>query len=180
MVTALLMSSIGVAAQGRPPGQEPPPPPAPLQVQIVISHYLNDKRLSTLPFWLSMNTSASVANVRFNGDVPMPNPTFTPAGDGKPANVLTSYTFKSVGTNIDVQNAPSLEGRIGLRITVSETSVRPSDAGDAAKTPVPMTQNYQSLNTVQLKDGEATQFTAATDRVTGEVVRVEVTAKVLK
>jgi hypothetical protein len=36
------------------------------------------------------------------------------------------------------------------------------------------------MNTLVLRDGQSRQFTAATDRVSGAVVRIEVTLKVAK
>jgi hypothetical protein len=68
-----------------------------------------------------------------------------------------------------------------LEVSVSENWFQPADAVAAGvKNAPPIARNYQSQNTVQVKDGETAQFTAATDRTTGEVIRIEVTAKVLK
>ena len=146
-----------------------PSPEQPLQVQIVIARYLNDKRVSSLPFSLSMSTAGgSKANVRMGGNVAVPSTVFTPQGD----------TFQNVGTNIDVFSVGSNAGRIGLNVTISETTLKPADPGSQVN--VPSTNSYQSSNTVFVKDGETAQFTAATDRLSGEVVRIEVTAKVVK
>jgi Bacterial type II and III secretion system protein len=190
-VAALLMAAVivPVAAQDPPVGLPAPaptrpgaaaPPSLPLQVQIVIARYLNDKRVSSLPFSLSMSSApGNKANVRMGGNVPVPSTVFTPqpAGDAKTAP-LTSYTFQNVGTNIDVSAVPSVDARIGLNVTISETTLKPADPGSQVN--VPSTNNYQSSNTVFVKDGETAQFTAATDRISGEVVRIEVTAKVVK
>lgn len=155
-------------------------PSLPLQVQIVIARYLNDKRVSSLPFSLSMSTArGSKANVRMGGNVAVPTTAFTPQADNNPGpSRLTSYNFQNVGTNIDVVAVESAAGRIGLNVTISETTLKPADLGSPVN--VPSTNNYQSSNTVFVKDGETAQFTAATDRLSGEVVRIEVTAKVVK
>ena len=188
VTVALLMAGIvvPVAAQDPPVPVSPlaqnrpaaaPSSEQPLQVQIVIARYLNDKRVSSLPFSLSMSTAAgSKANVRMGGNVAVPTTAFT-QGDAKPER-LTSYSFQNVGTNIDVFSVGSNAGRIGLNVTISETTLKPADAGSLVN--VPSTNNYQSSNTVYVKDGETAQFTAATDRLSGEVVRIEVTAKVVK
>jgi len=185
---AVLLATIvvPVAAQDPPvplsplPQNRPSAAPSteqPLQVQIVIARYLNDKRVSSLPFSLSMSTSAgSKANVRMGGNVAVPTNVFTPS-DSKPAPLM-SYNFQNVGTNIDVFSVGSNAGRIGLNVTISETTLKPADPGSQFS--VPSTNNYQSSNTVFVKDGETAQFTAATDRLSGEVVRIEVTAKVVK
>ena len=185
---ALLIAGlvVPVAAQDPPApvsplaGNKPNPAPSseqPLQVQIVIARYLNDKRVSSLPFSLSMSTATgSKANVRMGGNVAVPTQAFT-QGDNK-LERLTPYNFQNVGTNIDVFSVGSNAGRIGLNVTISETTLKPADAGSLVN--VPSTNNYQSSNTVYVKDGETAQFTAATDRISGEVVRIEVTAKVVK
>ena len=72
----------------------------------------------------------------------------------------------------------NVDARIGLNVTISETTLKPADPGSQVN--VPSTNSYQSSNTVFIKDGETAQFTAATDRISGEVVRIEVTAKVVK
>ena len=43
-----------------------------------------------------------------------------------------------------------------------------------------MIRNFEAENTLVLRDGQTRQFTAAADRVTGEVVKVDVTLKVAK
>ena len=190
VTVALLMAGIvaPVAAQDPPVPVSPlagnrttaaPSSEQPLQVQIVIARYLNDKRVSSLPFSLSMSTArGSKANVRMGGNVPVPTTVFTPVADNSKPAPLTSYSFQNVGTNIDVVGVESAAGRIGLNVTISETTLKPADPGSQFN--VPSTNNYQSSNTVFVKDGETAQFTAATDRISGEVVRIEVTAKVVK
>lgn len=41
-------------------------------------------------------------------------------------------------------------------------------------------RSFRSASTLVLRDGQTRQFTAATDRVNGEVVRIEVTLRVVK
>jgi predicted small secreted protein len=47
-------------------------------------------------------------------------------------------------------------------------------------TDAPAFRSFKGVNTVLLKDGQTRQYTVATDRVTGEVLKVDVTLKVLK
>lgn len=51
-----------------------------------------------------------------------------------------------------------------------------SDAQDARA----VMRSYRSANTLVLRDGQTRQFTAATDRVNGEVIRSDVTLRVVK
>ena len=56
----------------------------------------------------------------------------------------------------------------------AEGTVAPTAAGR------PVIRQFRSMNTMVLRDGQTRQFTVATDRVNGEVVRIEVTLRVVK
>jgi hypothetical protein len=45
---------------------------------------------------------------------------------------------------------------------------------------MPAFRNFKSRNRLLLRDGQTRQYTAATDRITGETVRIEVSLKVVK
>jgi hypothetical protein len=53
-------------------------------------------------------------------------------------------------------------------------------AGSAPATSLPVIRSFRASNNVVLKDGQTRQFTAAADRITGEVVKVDVTLKVAR
>jgi hypothetical protein len=173
VASIVLLAGTALLAQDKP---QPPAPPAavresvPLQVQVVIARYQNDKRVSSLPFSLSVASApGSKANVRMGSDVCVP----AMAG-------AVNCNFRNVGTNIDVGTVAGSDNRMGLVITISETTLQPAESSTATGPSVPTVRSYQSSNTVYVKDGETAQFTAATDRLSGEVVRIEVTAKVVK
>jgi hypothetical protein len=88
-----------------------------------------------------------------------------------------------VGTNIDGAATALDDGRYEVTITINESSVV-TDQQDLKGTPgsdaYPVFRSYQSTNTLFVKDGQTVQFTAASDRVSGEVVRVEVKLTVVK
>jgi hypothetical protein len=118
------------------------------------------------------------AQLRMNGDVPVPSTVFSPGEGDKPANALTSFNYRSIGTNIDVAGTSSLGERFGFTLTVSDSWIQ-ADV-ESTKQGRPSFQSFQVTNTVYLRDGETAEFTAATDRITGEVTKVEVMVKVLK
>jgi hypothetical protein len=175
------LSLIASAAQAGPSGPAAEGP-QPLQVLITIARYQGEKRTSSLPFSLSTSSApGSKANVRMGGSVAVPSTVFTPTAGGQVdgPKPLVSYNYQDVGTNIDVTTVPgTAAGRIGLNVTISETTLKPADPG--AQGSVPGRNTYQSQNTVFVKDGETAHFTAATDRLTGEVVRIEVKATFVK
>ena len=69
-----------------------------------------------------------------------------------------------------------------LRISVSDTSVYANIQDNATPTVgnMPVFRSFQSTNTLVLRDGQRREFTAATDRVSGEVIRIGVTLRVVK
>ena len=157
----------------------------PVDVEVVISRYQNDKRISSLPYFLAVNAGedTQVTKLRMGANVAVPSSTFTPVGaDGKPAaNPLATYNYRDVGTNIDCLAKPLGDGRFSVYVSVGERSVvQPPATCNSAASCAPVIRNFEAENTLVLRDGQTRQFTAAADRVTGEVVKVDVTLKVAK
>ena len=95
---------------------------------------------------------------------------------------MTAFNYEPVGINIDCRASALDNGGFDLQIEVNESSAV-TDVNELKSITGgnrPVFRSYQSTNTLFMRDGETTQFTAATDRVTGEVVRVEVKLTVLK
>ena len=157
----------------------------PLDIEVVISRYLNDKLISALPYSLAVSAGERVdkTSMRMGANVPIPSAAFTPVatGDAKPnVNPLVSYNYQAVGTDIDCGARALGDGRFVINITVSERSVAQSASGSGAVVGVPIIRTFNASNNLVLRDGQTRQFTAASDRVTGEVVKVDVTLKVAK
>jgi hypothetical protein len=194
VLTALM--SAGPAAQEKP---APPParPPAgdqpressalvPLKVTVVLSRHKGDKRLSSLPYVLGVTAnSAKPTTLRLGVQVPVTMTVFGgPAGDGKSVP-STSYSYRNVGTNIDCQANALPGGVFQLMLTVEDSSIHldPAQKPEAAtptKSDVPSFRSFNSSFTILLKDGQTTQHTSATDPVSGEVMRIDVTLNVMK
>jgi hypothetical protein len=191
---ALVWVSSAGSSAAQPPVPTPNPPPGvkpaqniPLEVQVVISRYQGEKRVSSLPYVLSLksaNISRGGASLRLGSRVPLRVQMFAPTpAEGKPAAPMTQVNYENVGTNIDAGATALEDGRFEVTITVNESSVV-TDPQDLKATPgmgdYPVFRSYQSTNTLFVKEGQTTQFTAASDRVSGEVVRVEVKLTVVK
>lgn len=185
-------------APARPTSPEPSSPTnpkkvqnVPLELQVVIARYQGDKRVSSLPYVLSLKSGLNStfrqpgqgASLRLGSRVPIRTQTVTPAADGKAATTANSVNYENVGTNIDCAATALEDGRYEVTVTINESSVV-TDPQDLKSTPgsesYPVFRSYQSTNTFFTKDGQTTQFTAASDRVSGEVVRVEVKLTVVK
>ena len=161
------------------PQEKPAAAPAPaavaLRVTVVISRFQGEKRVSNLPFTLTLN-SGDRTSLRMGADVPVPQATV------KDGTMLSSYSYRGVGTQIDANAAPILDdGRVRLSLTVNDSQVSIEDSPDAGSMRgLPRFQNFISTTALLLRDGQTMQYTAATDKVTGEVVRVEVMLTVVK
>jgi hypothetical protein len=198
-IAAVLVGAVAALAQEKKPAPEQPPQPpvqggarvqgsrgpvVPLEVQVTISRYQGEKKISSMPYMLAVNANSTDAQLTMNVDVPVTTTTFTPvSGDNKaPAPVpLESFNYRGVGTNIVCGATTSDDGRFEISLGVDETSVVPSAEGQVGTRPgMPAFRNFKSRNRLLLRDGQTRQYTAATDRISGETVRVEVKLTVVK
>jgi hypothetical protein len=155
-------------------------PIVPLKVQIVISRYQGEKKISSLPYSLVVNANAAKTSIRLGSQVPILSVAPANKGDAPP---FSAFQYKDVGTSIDCSAVTQDDGRFRLDITVSDSSVY----GDDQTVPsmpkmanAPSFRSFSSTNTVILKDSQSLQYTTATDKVNGEVTKIDVTMNVLK
>jgi hypothetical protein len=175
-------------AQGAAPAPAPRPAAVsktlvPLEVEVVISRYMDSKRISSLPYTLAVNANGPEVLLNMGTDVAVPSAAFTPitSGDAKGAvNPITSYNYKSVGTSINSSANVTEDGRFDLRLYIDDSSVYQSPSTVAGGNQMPAFRSFRSRNTLLLRDGQSREYTAATDRVSGEVVKISVTLRVVK
>jgi hypothetical protein len=189
-VWLLGVSTIAVAQ-----GQQPPPagaqqaaqpsPPRPLvslKVQVVISRYQGEKKLSSLPYSLAVTANSRPSSLRMGAQVPI-EMTSWPSNVPADAPVMRGpVSYRDIGTKIDADASSLDEGRFRIQVTINDTSVytEGQTAAGTLKLNVPTFRTFESSETLVLKDGQSSQFTAATDKVSGEVTRVDVTLTVVK
>jgi hypothetical protein len=165
IAAALLIA--GVVATGAAQGQ-PPKPATPLKVQVVIARYEGDRKVSSLPYIIAVTANARQSvMLRMGSQIPIP---VAASGNGP------TVEYKNVGTNIDCSVTTTDDGRYEVYVSIEDTSVmerRPSD-------PAPTLRTFLTRNSVVLKDGQSSQYTAASDKTTGEMVKVDVTLNVEK
>ena len=179
-------------AQDRPAAPAPKAPQAvtPLKIQVVISRYQGDKKISSLPYSLTVTGGGGAAepmagpafvgraNLRMGAKVPVVVTTFGAAE----SKAVQSWNYQDVGTNIDCHVWAVDDGRFRVEITIDDSSVYPDENKEApgAVKGVPSLRSFRASDAMLLKDGGTAQFTAATDKVSGETVRVDVTLTVVK
>jgi Bacterial type II and III secretion system protein len=154
----------------------------PLRVQVVVSRYRGEKKISSVPYTLAVVANQrDSTSMRMGIQVPVPTTVFK--GSGESSTPMTSYNYRNVGTNIDCTARTVGAGQFKLTMTVEDTSVFvPEKEGDVGTgvSNVPAFRTFTSRFDLLLRDGQTGQHTAATDPVSGEVLRVDVTMNVLK
>jgi type II secretory pathway component GspD/PulD (secretin) len=183
----LLLSAPSAAPQEKSESREPTKGIIPLSVRLTFVRSQGEKKISSLPYILICNANdRRWGKLRMGIEVPV----MVAAGskDGPP-----SIQYKNVGTNIDCSAASADEGRFRLELTVEQSSVysameekiRATAPEVEAKPPSllgdrPVFRTFNTNFTPILRDGQSAQYTAATDPVSGEVVRIDVTLSVVK
>jgi hypothetical protein len=177
-----LASTAIVRAQDKPAAPTPKPPEAsvPVKVTIVISRSQGEKKISSMPYTLSVTNRH--ANLRLGTKIPvmMVSPAPQPP-DGKPVTQIAPIQYQDVGTNIDCEVRTLNEGRFMLNLSVDDSSVYADEQALPGGTKGnPSFRSFRASNSMILKDGQTGQFTSATDKLTGETVKVDVTLTVVK
>jgi len=181
-VLALALSQ-GLGAQGQAATQPPPKAVVPVKVDIVLSRYQGDKKTSSLPFTLLVNFNDRYnpqTSVRMGVDIPVGTVSTTSANG---AVTTTKPDYRNVGTSIDCRGTTTDDGRYALYVNIVDQSVYTPDADSRAvmhATDPAAFRTFSTSNNVTLRDGQTLQFTMATDKISGEVLKVEVTATALK
>jgi hypothetical protein len=157
--------------------------PSALMVEVTLSRYQGEKRLSSLPYTLAVTPTGDRFNLRVGGQIPVTTTTFTPSDKPEGGKAGFSYTYRDIGTLIDVTAMPTDDGRYRVLVAVEDSSVYPpSEAGKGSPGPasVPAFRSFRSTNAVILRDGQSVDYVAATDRISGETSRISVKLTVVK
>jgi hypothetical protein len=189
--------ALGAMSGGAARAQQPAPPPAApqapvpaspsaattregalLKVQVIISRYQGEKKISSQPYTLSVMANGPRATLRTGVQVPVPASPL-PTADGKTPPVAINY--KNVGTSIDCTARPLEDGRFRLELSIDDSSLATDDQSPPFAKGLPQFRSLQiSGETAVLRDAQTTQLVTAADKVSGEVVRVDVTLNVVK
>jgi hypothetical protein len=166
--TAQLPTPLPTGPQATAPAAKVEKPIIPLKVQVTLSRYDGEKKTSSLPFtlWVNANDS-STTSLNVGLQVPVPSEVVIPQ---------QNVQYRNVGTNMTCSATSFDDGRFKVSLTISDSSISPSKD----KNGLASFQSLQTQNYLMLRDGQTAQFLAATDKVTGEVTKVEVTISVLK
>ena len=129
----------------------------PLKIQVVLSKYQGEKKVSTMPYMLSLATGQPGQPANGRRD---------PHRDvRRNANAaVISFNYRSVGTSIDCSAEALDGGRYSLNIGLEDSSVYSEDQEvrglSKAGSDQPSFNTFKANETVILKDGESSQFTS--------------------
>lgn len=153
-------------------------PITPLRVQVVFNEYDGDKRISSLPYTLLLKSDGFATSMRMGLRVPIESTSNTG---------VKQFQYQDVGTNLDA--TAKVDGdKFNLNLHVEKSSVYvPGGAGKSASiggneisSSQPIIQQFRIQGNLLMRDGQTVQSTAATDPVTGHVLKLDVTLNVTK
>ena len=143
-----------------------------LRVQITLARYQGEKKVSSAPYTLLMNADGSRGGVRIGAQLPVP----VAARGGDADRLAPTVQYRDIGTFIDCSAKPAGSGLYQVELSIEDISVIGDEAqGATAKSAVPSFRMFRASHKFAAREGQVTQFTAATDRASGDVVRVELT-----
>jgi len=181
-VVAVLIVALGTP--GRAQEQKPPTTPtavAPttLRVQVVLARYQGEKKISSLPYTLTVNMddrnrNTGRASLRLGTQVPITNMSRQSETN---AQLVPTVQYRDVGTSIDCVASLLEDGRFKIELTVDDSSLETGPGSGGAH---PSFKSFKTNDTVVLRDGQSAQYSMATDKVNSDVWKVDVTATVVK
>jgi Flp pilus assembly secretin CpaC len=171
----LLLAAGEAAAQEAQAQEKPRLRGTPLKLTVVYARYQGEKKVASVPYTLTVNADEPATRLRMGVQVPI-------ATQGKDG---VAVQYRDVGNNIDCNARTAEEGRFKLSCTFEQSSLYSADgdrknAGDGPPMLSPMIRNFRSEASLTLRDGQTVQHTAATDPVSGEVIRIDVTLNIVK
>ncbi len=173
---ALLGAALG--AQEKPPAEGPKKPLIPLKLQVVFSRFMGEKKVSSLPYTLTLNAGGRSARLRMGLQVPVQTT----------ANNTTTVVFKDAANNVDCSAETLDDGRFKLNCSIEQTSLYSGDgarpfapvATESSIVQTPLLRTFGSQVELLLRDGQTTQYATAADPISGELLKIEVTLNVIK
>jgi hypothetical protein len=189
-IAGVMLSAGSVAAKqaGGGPPQTPVQPgvgqtsAVTLKVTVTISRWDAEKKVSSSPYVLMVVPSyGKYAEVGQDGEqtvIQMGSETPVPATTMTEGKTVSTYQYKNIGTNISVAARPVDDGRFNVSVGVQDSQLGAPQTvagGTAARY-----LTFRSNNRLTMRDGQTIQYAVATDTVSGQVVKLDVTMNVVK
>jgi hypothetical protein len=161
-------------------------PEIPLKVLIVFNEFEGEKKVSSMPYTLSVlsSTDRGLAMASLRMGIKVPILTQSAAKEGQ-----SQIVYQDVGTYIDCRVNRLDDTRYSLNTTVRRSSIYMPPGVSSGKEGTfmagelsgrPVLQEFSDSFVIIIRDGETKQSAVATDPLTGRQVKVDVTLTVLK
>lgn len=149
-----------------------------LRVDVVMSRFDGERRISEAPYSILVSSDGKKAELKMGVEVPIAVTRLLSRDEGADHGPVTSFQYRNVGANFVCSAQPKGEGVYQLRLMAETSSIPEAPAGDHA--PAAMASDKPRFNTFNvtltpvLRDGQAVELAMSTDPVTGEVLRIRV------
>jgi hypothetical protein len=175
---ALVTAGAGAGAQETVDrGEKVRPAGVPLEIELVVSRHQGEKKLSSTPYVLSVTSNdEKPAELRTGLMVPV----ITQVEKSQ------SIAFKDVGTTLHCSVEALAGGLFRLNLGVEQNTVHDAQkagawaVGGNALSSAPVIRLFKTTTRMLLRDGQRGHFITGTDPVSGEVVKGDVTLRVVK
>lgn len=145
----------------------------PLEVTVTISRFKGEEEISRRAYALGVTANGQQgSSLRMGLQVPLVTSSSEAA--------IPTVNYQPVGVSIDCR-VTTAGTAYELVLTVSDDSIHTGPmAGNPSAVDRPVIRSFSTRNNLLLSDGQTREFTAATDPVTGEVVRIGISLRVVK
>ncbi|MBI2840389.1 MAG: hypothetical protein HYX75_18890 [Acidobacteria bacterium] len=171
-VFAMGLALLGGAAVAEDDAKLPKKPGTPINLQVVFSRFQGEKKIASIPYTLSLTANGEVSRLHMGIQVPLKY-----EGSDFPGNAV----YKNVGNRVSCSAELLDDGRFKIPCQFDWFSISTDDrertgpaSSDADARPLPPTlRNFTLEATLVLRDGQSAQ-TAASDPVSGDVIKLDV------
>jgi len=180
LMCSCLIGPTSAAAEGqeeKEPAAAPPKPGTALRLTVVYTRHQGERKVSSLPYTLLLNAGVERPGLPSRLRMGLQVPLKVKDADG-PGNIV----FKDVSNNIDCSASERADSRFDVRCTIEQSSVYQAEehTGSLSISSTPVLRIFRADESFSLRDGQTTQFATATDPVSGDVLKVDVTLNVVK
>lgn len=150
-----------------------------LRLDVLLSEYDGDKKISSLPYALFLVARAHGTESEGNLAVGLKVPIATSSGTNQ------QFEYEDVGTHVVAQATTVSDASYNLKLNVASSSVYSADQGGASERipkagGLPIVRSFNCNFTLGLRDGQTAEGTSATDPFNGHMLKVVVTLHVVK
>jgi hypothetical protein len=155
----------------------------PLKVDVVLSRYQGEARVSSVPYTVFVNQlgrRAERSSLRVGMDIATGEQETTTTDKSTVTRPVTRW----VGTEIDCGTDPAMADRLPpgvfrIAVSIRDSSVYTPEGAARSADPVAF-RSFAVSNNLLLSDRQAMEFSVGTDKITGETVKATVTLTVVR